>query len=113
MKTKRMVKNMDKPPIHLGNIRKLIEDFEKAKEMEVASRRVAHALGAEVGLKPEEVDQALRMANADVKGELDFKETLQGLYVGGTGQNPAAEPGDVAAKKGRPYIEKILDDRNY
>lgn len=104
---------MDKIPVHLMDIEKLIGDLEKMRKKEVAYKRVAYALGAEAGLKPEDVDRAVNMAKADIEDELKFKETAPGLYAGNTIQNMAAESRDVAAKKGGPYIEKIRDDRNY
>ncbi len=104
---------MDKTPIHLMSIEKLIGDLEKMRKKEVACKRVAYALGAEAGLNPKEVDRAVNMAKADIEDELKFKEAAPGLYVGNTIQNLAAESREVAAKRGKPYIEKIMDDRNY
>lgn len=97
---------MDKLPTHLLGIGKLIEE---TRNNEVAYKRVLYALGAEVGLKPEYVDRALSMARAEIKEELAFKETQPGLYVGNTIQNLAAEPREVAAKKGKQYIEQVLE----
>lgn len=93
------------------NIVKLVGDLEKMRKKEVAYARVAYALGAEAGLKPEDVDRAVNMANADIEDELKFKETMPGLYVGNTIQNLAAEPWEGSAKKGKPYVQKVLDCR--
>lgn len=88
------------------NVARGIEEEQKGG---VAYRRIAYALGAEAGLKPEQVDRALSMAKADIEDELKFKETRPGLYVGNTIQNLAAEPPETAAKKGKQYVEKLLD----
>ncbi len=83
---------------------------EKQKE-EVAYKRVLYALGDQVGLKPEDVDRAVSMAKAGIEEDLKFKETApgSGLYMGNTIQNLAAEPREVAAKKGKQYIEQVLE----
>lgn len=91
------------------DIGKLFGYIEETHEKEVAYRRVAYALGAEAGLKPEDVDRAVNMAKADIEDELKFKETMPGLYVGNTIQNLAAESREVAARKGRQYVQNVLE----
>lgn len=100
---------MDKIPIHLCDIEKLFGYIEETRNNEVAYKRVLYALGDKVGLKPEDVDRAVSMANAGIKEELGFKEIQPGLYMGNTIQNLAAEPREVAAKKGKQYIEQVLE----
>lgn len=105
---------MGKPKMNLMGIAlTLTGDIKKMQNAEVAYRRVAYALGAEAGLKPEDVDRAVNIAKADIEDELKFKELMLGVYAGNTIQNLTAEPREVMAKKGGPYIEKIRDDRNY
>lgn len=105
------MKKMDKPPIHLMDLARLVGCIEEKRGAEVAYKRVAYALGDGLGLRPEDVDKALDMANADIKDELKFKEIQPGLYMGNTIQNLAAESSEVAAMKGKRYIENVRDYR--
>lgn len=103
---------MEKQTIHWMEIGlKLASYAEQSQKEQVAYKRVIYALGDELGLKPEDVDRAVSMAKAEIKEELEFKETQpgSGLYMGNTIQNLAAESKEVMRTKGKQYIEQVLE----
>lgn len=103
---------MEKQTVHWMEIGLQLAGYaEQSQKEQVACKRVLYALGDKVGLKPEDVDRAVSMANAGIKEEFEFKETQpgSGLYVGNTIQNLAAESKEVMRTKGKQYIEQVLE----
>lgn len=90
---------------------RMADQVEKLKKENVACERLAYALGAELGLKPEDVDRALNMAKSDIEDELKIKERYPGVYTGSNLEDLRAEPREVAAGKGKQYVQKVLDYR--
>lgn len=60
-----------------------------------ANRRAAYALGAELGIKPGEIDTIIAMARSEI-GPNDLGAL-------------AKESGAEAAAKGKPYVGKVLE----
>lgn len=75
-----------------------------------AYRRLTHALGAELGLKPGEVDRAIGMAKAGVKEDLQFEEVKPGMHVGDSVENLIDESAEAATKKGRQYVDEVMKE---